>query len=278
MKYLPQVAHLQRPRHFAKPLLSRRSDGRPGLPRAGALARRQVHRLPLERKLPQGPGLHRPLARRCEDGQAHRAPGEEHLRSELSGDRASVFAELVLAGRQAARIHRARRRTGKSLSARRAAAKAHREVSSCRSTESSNPSWSPDGKRLVFSGNKGGITDLYHDRCGREESDAAHARPVRRHAAAVVARRIDDRVRDRSGSRRGSQESALPALADRDLSHGRRKHRADSRIRQGSTSIRCGRPIRSRSRSSPIARAGRTSSSTISRRSSTTSSRTWSAA
>ena len=213
----------------------------------------------------------------AEDGQAHHAAGEEHLRSELRGAPTAVFAERVLARRQAARVHRAGGgqevlylldvKSRKRIAQVRSAARRHRGSELVAGRQAPRV---PRQQRR----HHGSL----HRRRGRQESHAAHERPVRRPAAAVVARRQDDRVRHGSGAGRGPHEPALPAVADRALSRGWRATSSSFPDRRGSTSIRSGRRTRSRSRTSPIARAGRTSSCTISRRSSTISSRTSSAA
>ena len=91
-------------------------------------------------------GVHRPLARRRRDRQAHQAAGEEHDRSELRGAAAAVFAERLLSRRQDARVHGAARRaatccicsTSKRESARavRSAARRHRRARAGRRTAS----------------------------------------------------------------------------------------------------------------------------------------------
>ena len=113
VKYLPQVAQLQRPRHFAKPLLSQKSTGgqvflAPALSPDGKyiafLSNGSFIKGQVFIDLWLGD---------AEDRQADHAAGEEHLRSELPGDRDSLLPELLLAGREAPRVHRAGRRTGK---------------------------------------------------------------------------------------------------------------------------------------------------------------------
>ena len=270
IKYLPQVAQLERPRHFSQPLLSqKRTGGQVFLAPAlspdgkyiaflsnGSFLKGQVFIDLWLGDAKTGKRIAR-LVKSTFDPN-YQEIGILYSQSSFSPDG------------KTARLLGARRRAGGALPARREAAKAH-----CQDRAAAG--WHRRAELVAgrqasrVLGEQGRHHGSLHRRCGRQESHAADARRVCGHAAAVVARRNDDRLRDRSGARRGPAESAVSALADRDLSRRWRQRRADSRARTASTSIRRGRRTRSRSPSSPIARAGRTSSCTIWGRSSTIS-------
>ena len=88
-RLLPAVGVMDRPRKFAQPLLTEKQTERRDLPRAGAVDRRQVHRVSLERQRAARPGVHRPLARRRRDGQANGAIDPEHSSTRTSKSFAS---------------------------------------------------------------------------------------------------------------------------------------------------------------------------------------------
>ena len=92
---------------------------------------------------------------------ASRSARQEHARPELRGAAAALLAERVLARRPHARRHRhsGTARTCSTCSTSRDRKIERRSIS--RLEGATSPSWSPDGKPLVFSGTTGGITDLY---------------------------------------------------------------------------------------------------------------------
>ena len=153
---------MDRPRKFAQPLLTEKKSGgeiflAPALSSDGKTIAFLV-----ERQLPARPGVHRPLARRRRDGQAHR---RDSSKSKLDPD----FEELRLLYSQSAFSPDGRRsRSPRSATARTCCtcstsrvAKADRRVRSARSKSVTGPSWSPDGKRHRVQRQHGGITDLY---------------------------------------------------------------------------------------------------------------------
>ena len=162
-----------------------------------AVARRQADRVHLAGQLPARRGLPRPLARRRRDRASASSGWCRRPRRRTSRSCACS-------------IRRARsRRTGSCSRSRRSAKGATCCTSwTSRSAQTikrfdvglewvTSPSWTPDGKQIVFSGTSSGITDLYvidYDDVGAPAPDE---RPERRPAAAVVARRQADRVRDR---------------------------------------------------------------------------------
>ena len=103
-------------------------------------------------------GLHRFVAGRCRNGQAHPARGPQRAGPDFEA--ACSIAERLLARRAVSRAHGAGPgRDVPHLWDIQAGKEIRRFPLALESV--TGPTWSPDGRRLVFSGNDGGITDLY---------------------------------------------------------------------------------------------------------------------
>ena len=87
------------------------------------------------------------------------------------------------------------------------------------------PSWSPDDKQIVFSGTRGGITDLYIVDADGKNLRAADERHLRRSPAELVARRQAHRIRDDRGPPDGSRAAQDREVADRAHRHADRSDR-----------------------------------------------------
>ena len=137
--------------------------------------------------------------------------------------------------------------------------KKEREITVEGVDEVPNPTWSPDGNTIAFSGLVGGFTDLFVYDLNGEPAEAADHRSVRGARSGLVARRQDAGVQHRS-----LHDQPADAGGRRPAAGGARRRvgqpssppAASSRPR---TSARSGRPTARRSTSSPIAAASPTS-------------------
>jgi WD40 repeat protein len=159
-KYLPQVATLERPRHFAQPLLSeKRSGGQIFLAPAlspdgnyiaflsnGSFLKGQVFIDLWLADAKTGKRISR-LVKSTFDPN-YQEVGVLYSQSSFSPDGKLLAFTALGGGREALYLLDVQRR--------KRIAKIELDLDGI-----VGPSWSPDGKRLVFSGNKGGITDLY---------------------------------------------------------------------------------------------------------------------
>ena len=128
-----------------------------------------------------------------------------------------------------------------------------------------NPTWSPDGKLIAFSGLVGGFNDLFVYDLEASAAAAADDRSVRRARSGLVARRPAARVQHRSlhdqpRDARVRRSCGWRCSTSRRGS-GRRSAAASTTPR---TSARSGRPTARRSTSSPTAAASRTSTASSS--------------
>ena len=147
-RLLPAVGGMDRPRKFAQPLLTRSSrpaarssSRRRCRPTASTIAFLSNGSVRARR------GVHRPLARRRRDRQAHGAtrhaaqfdPDFEELRLLYSQ---SAFSP----DGQTARAHRAAPGQGRSVPLRRGVAASRSSASTCALESVTGPTWSPDGR------------------------------------------------------------------------------------------------------------------------------------
>ena len=160
IKYLPQVAQLDRPRHFAQPLLSqKRTGGQVFLAPAlspdgkyiaflsnGSFLKGQVFIDLWLGDAKTGKRVSR-LVKSTFDPN-YQEIGILYSQSSFSPDGKLLAFSALGGGQEALYLLDVKRR--------KRIAKYDLPLDGI-----VNPSWSPDGKHLVFSGNKGGITDLY---------------------------------------------------------------------------------------------------------------------
>jgi WD40 repeat protein len=160
VKYLPQVAQLERPRHFAQPLLSqKRSGGQVFLAPAlspdgkyiaflsnGSFIKGQVFIDLWLGDAKTGKRIAR-LVKSTFDPN-YQEIGILYSQSSFSPDGKLLAFSALAGGQEVLYLLDVQRR--------KRVAKIELNLDGI-----VGPSWSPDGKRLVFSGNKGGITDLY---------------------------------------------------------------------------------------------------------------------
>jgi Tol biopolymer transport system component len=174
IKYLPQVAQLQRPRHFAKPLLSqKRTGGQVFLAPAlspdgkyiaflsnGSFLKGQVFIDLWLGDAQTGKRISR-LVKSTFDPN-YQEIGILYSQSSFSPDGKLLAFSALGGGKEILYLLDVKRR--------KRVAKIELPLDGI-----AGPSWSPDGKHLVFSGNKGGITDLYMvDSDGRNLTQLTH--------------------------------------------------------------------------------------------------------
>ncbi len=153
--------------------------------RARALARRPQDRLPLDGQLRARRGVPRPVPGRRDHRQAHQAPDQVHDEPRVRGIARGIFAERVLARREESWCSPPNAAgmdilyvldVGRGTTVPIMAPKGIDQMI--------GPSFSPDGRQIVFSGSKGGISDLYV--IGADGSDF---RPARRTIPSAITSR-----------------------------------------------------------------------------------------
>ena len=120
--------------------------------------RRQAVRVLLEPK----PVQHRPVRRRRDDGQDHQEARRSGERPALRRDQLHQFGRRLVAGRRASsRSSSTPRATNEIAILDTKSTNVERRIKLPGIGAVSHVSWSPDGRTLAFSGQAGGISDLY---------------------------------------------------------------------------------------------------------------------
>ncbi|CAA9328073.1 MAG: tolB protein precursor, periplasmic protein involved in the tonb-independent uptake of group A colicins, partial [uncultured Gemmatimonadaceae bacterium] len=197
----------------------REAQRRAGVRRADALQRRAVHRVPLERALPPGRDLDRPVPRGREHRQAPRAADEHAHRREHRGAPPPLLAEQLLPRLAPARLRLAAAGEGRAQPDGRAAPE-DRAHDRPRLRAAHGPGVvARRPARRVQRESLGAHRPVRRGR-RRPQPPAAHERQARRPAARVVARRPHDRVRQRPRPGHRPRRSPLRQVAALDAGRG----------------------------------------------------------